>query len=53
MILILVLVAICISTFALINTQIMIRDLSEIKARLGIKEEKKTAFLKRDLDHDE
>lgn len=34
------------------NTQIMIRDLSEIKEKLDIKEDTKPSFLAKDLDED-
>ena len=35
-----------------LNTQAILRDLSEIKGKLGIKESKKPSFLDKDLDKD-
>jgi len=35
-----------------LNTQTILRDLSEIKAKLGIKEEKQSSFFNKDLDND-
>jgi len=35
-----------------LNTQIIIRDLGEIKNNLGIKEHSKPSFLDKDLDKD-
>ena len=40
------------SVAALLNTQIIIRELSEIKAKLGINEIKKSSILDKDLDND-
>ncbi|MBB2479293.1 MULTISPECIES: hypothetical protein [Heyndrickxia] len=40
------------SIVACINTQAIVRDLSEIKEKLGIKEIKKPSFLDKDLDND-
>lgn len=40
------------SIIALLNTQIILRDLSKIKTHLGIKEEKKSSFLIKDLNLD-
>lgn len=37
---------------AWLNTQTILRDLSEIKAKLGIKEEKQSSFFNKDLDND-
>jgi len=37
---------------AWLNTQTILRDLSEIKAKLGIKEEKRSSFFNKDLDND-
>lgn len=44
--------AIFASIAAWFNTQIIIRELSEIKAKLGITESKKSSFLDKDLDND-
>ena len=53
---IIVTIAIIFAVFASIaawsNTQIILKELSEIKSKLGIKEERKTSFLDRDLDND-
>lgn len=35
-----------------LNTQIILRELSEIKVKLGIAEIKKSSFLDKDLDND-
>lgn len=40
------------SIAAWINTQTIIKDLTEIKAKLGIKEIKKKSFFDQDLDQD-
>jgi hypothetical protein len=40
------------SIAAWVNTQTILRDLTEIKERLGIKEEKNQSFLDKDLDND-
>ncbi|MCP1122694.1 hypothetical protein NKR74_04950 [Bacillus sp. 3103sda1] len=40
------------SIAAWLNTQTILRDLTEIKTKLGIKEEKKPPFLDKDLDND-
>jgi len=40
------------SIAAWLNTQIILRELSEIKAKLGIAETKKSSFLDKDLDND-
>lgn len=34
------------------NTQLIIRDIAEIKKKLGIEEIKKPSFLDKDLDND-
>ncbi|CAH0173237.1 hypothetical protein SRABI96_01247 [Peribacillus sp. Bi96] len=52
LIIIVLVLAIFASIAAWLNTQTIIRDLSEIKAKLGIKEEKKPSFLDKDLDND-
>lgn len=44
--------AIFASIAAWLNTQIIIRELSEIKTKLGISEIKKSSFLDKDLDND-
>ena len=44
--------AIFASIAAWLNTQIILRELSEIKAKLGIPEIKKSSFLDKDLDND-
>jgi hypothetical protein len=53
---ILILLALALIIFASIaawvNTQTILRDLTEIKERLGIKEEKNKSFLDKDLDND-
>jgi hypothetical protein len=53
---ILILLALALIIFASIaawvNTQTILRDLTEIKERLGIKEEKNQSFLDKDLDND-
>jgi hypothetical protein len=51
-ILILLALAIFASIAAWVNTQTILRDLTEIKERLGIKEEKNQSFLDKDLDND-
>ncbi|MGC4377643.1 hypothetical protein WD019_11980 [Fictibacillus sp. Mic-4] len=38
------------SIAAWFNTQVILRELAEIKNKLGIKEEKNPSFLNRDLD---
>ena len=35
---------------SLFNTQIILKDLSEIKRNLGMKEDRKPSFLDKDLD---
>ncbi|WP_153239327.1 hypothetical protein [Fictibacillus phosphorivorans] len=40
------------SIAALLNTQTILRELSDIKRKLGIKEVSKTSFLDKDLDND-
>ncbi|WP_157256183.1 hypothetical protein [Bacillus timonensis] len=52
LILLVLVLAIFASIAAWINTQTIIRDLTEIKAKLGIKEDKKPSFLDKDLDND-
>ena len=53
---ILITIALALAIFASIaawlNTQIILRELSEIKAKLGISEIKKSSFLDKDLDND-
>jgi hypothetical protein len=45
-------VAVFASVAALLNTQIIIREMSEIKAKLGINEIKKSSLLDKDLDNE-
>ncbi|WP_017379031.1 hypothetical protein [Paenisporosarcina sp. TG-14] len=40
------------SIAAWLNTQIILKELSEIKAKLEIKEDKKPSFLDKDYDND-
>nr|WP_259547074.1 hypothetical protein [Heyndrickxia oleronia] len=47
-----IIVAVLASIAAWLNTQIIVRELAEIKENLGIKEHKKPSFLDRDLDND-
>ncbi|MCI1760973.1 hypothetical protein [Heyndrickxia oleronia] len=47
-----IIVAVFASIAAWLNTQIIVRELAEIKEKLGIKEHKKSSFLDRDLDND-
>ncbi|MBU5213131.1 hypothetical protein M3685_11310 [Heyndrickxia oleronia] len=47
-----IIVAVFASIAAWLNTQIIVRELAEIKEKLGIKEHKKRSFLDRDLDND-
>ncbi|MBD8067849.1 hypothetical protein [Bacillus sp. PS06] len=44
--------AVFFSFVAWLNTQTIIRDLTEIKAKLGIVEGEKSTFLDRDIDND-
>ena len=44
--------AIFASIAAWLNTQIILKELSEIKAKLGIAATKKSSFLDKDLDND-
>lgn len=45
-------VAVFASLAAWLNTQIILKELAEIKTKLGIKDEKKPSFFDRDLDQD-
>ncbi|MDH5161855.1 hypothetical protein P5X88_12980 [Heyndrickxia oleronia] len=47
-----IIVAVFASIAAWLNTQIIVRELAEIKEKLGIKEHQKPSFLDRDLDND-
>jgi hypothetical protein len=53
---ILILIALTLIIFtsiaAWVNTQTILRDLTEIKERLGIKEKNSQSFLDKDLDND-
>lgn len=51
-IIILLIIAVFSSIVAWLNTQVILRDLSEIKTKLGIKEANKPSFLDKDLDND-
>lgn len=44
--------AVIFSFAAWFNTQVIIRELSDLKERLHMKEEKKTSFLDHDLDQE-
>lgn len=47
-----VILAVLFSFASWFNTQVIIRELTDIKERLHIREEKKTSFLDHDLDQE-